>query len=567
MSVDLSEFVGEFLQESYEGLDLMESCLLNFEEEREGLDRIFRVAHSIKGGADTFGFSKITEFTHIIETVLDEIRSENLVVTGEILNALLASVDVLRLLLKVAQSKQALTQSLVDDPKKRLQKILDEHRLKPIQTAVMIDVQQLSVSGESNSDVVDHWLIVFQPDQNMLQGGHEPIYIFEALAKLGELIIEPITDFLPLVEVFYPQKIYLHWDLKLKTTQKNAVKARAEIEEVFEWVADFCDLTVTAITLSESNQMLQRASDQPKKLKLPEVLEVVLEQAPSGPESTADSSVTDELVIDRRKVKRQSAVTEVSSMRVDTGKFDELTSAVDKLMTTQGILIQVADDLLKSGYSNPQLAQGLVKLERNISEIEEHILRIRMQPMSFVFDRFQRLVHDISLSLGKKVSLDIIGSKTEIDRRVMEKIVNPITHLIRNALDHGLETPRERLAMNKPETGHIKLAACHQNGFIVIDIIDDGRGLDKASIRAKALQKGLITAQQCLATDDIYSLVFKPGLSTVNHLSELSGRGVGLDIVLKNIESLGGQVKLTSEEGRGTVFSVRVPIIIVSLAD
>ncbi|EPJ48224.1 MAG: CheA signal transduction histidine kinase [Osedax symbiont Rs2] len=239
---------------------------------------------------------------------------------------------------------------------------------------------------------------------------------------------------------------------------------------------------------------------------------------------------------------------------------------VGELVITQAMLGQLGDDLLDVvGVDNERLQKGLEQLERNTRDLQEDVMRVRMLPVSFVFNRFPRLVHDVSGSLSKKVELIISGEQTEIDKTVMEKIGDPMVHLVRNSLDHGLEEPAERIAAGKSEVGTVKLNAYHQGGFVVIDIVDDGRGLNTEKIRAKALEKSLITADQQLSEEEINALIFKAGFSTADVVSDLSGRGVGLDVVMSNIESLGGQVSVKSEQGKGSAFSIKLPLTLAIL--
>ncbi|WP_286239181.1 chemotaxis protein CheA [Neptuniibacter halophilus] len=252
---------------------------------------------------------------------------------------------------------------------------------------------------------------------------------------------------------------------------------------------------------------------------------------------------------------------------MDTDKIDALINRVGELVITQAMLGQVGAELaeIAAGSEVERLQEGLEQLERNTRDLQEDVMRVRMLPISFVFNRFPRLVHDVSGKLGKKVELIIKGEQTEIDKTVMEKIGDPMVHLIRNSLDHGLEMPEERVAAGKSETGRVELDAYHQGGFIIIDITDDGRGLNTEKIYQKALDNGLITADQQLSDSEINELIFKPGFSTADAVSDLSGRGVGMDVVRRNIESLGGHVQVKSEPGHGSTFSVSLPLTLAIL--
>ncbi len=542
MNIDLSQFVGEFLQESFEGLDLMESSLLTFTGEAEVVDSIFRVAHSIKGGAGTFGFSEIALFTHGVETLLDKMRHDADFVSEELINLLLEAVDLLRSMLQATQDDNGLDQYLVTDLNRKIEKILGSEVL----ANVADDDATGALQDEDSSVAKCLWLIDFKPSLEMLKSGNEPVFIFAALAELGVLIVTPNVDNLPEIKDFEADSLYICWHLKLQVAGNDQQKMAEEIQEVFEWVEDFCDLKITSVIEAPTITASVVAASEP-----------MLHLADANNQNSEDS---DTEIIDKMINSRSTIGGDVGSVRVDTEKLDELMNRVGELVVTQAMLAQALDSQIKDGYQNLRLEEGLLQLERNTRDLQEGVMRMRMMPISFVFNRFRRLVHDVSNTLNKKVRLEIRGAQTEIDKTVMEKIGDPLTHLIRNALDHGLESPQQRIENGKPEVGTIVLSAYHQNGFVVIDIIDDGRGLDLKKILKKAIALDLISQEQLLSDDEIKALIFRPGFTTADELSELSGRGVGMDVVMRNIESLGGGVSVVSEEGRGSSFSVKVPL-------
>jgi two-component system chemotaxis sensor kinase CheA len=576
VSVDLSQFIGEFLQESYEGLDIMESCLLAFDNDPEQVDSIFRAAHSIKGGAGTFGFVEVAAFTHNAETLLDEIRKLTIEVDDEIINVLLESVDILRNMLRATEQNEPQNTPQIDGVSEQLERILalngkDDSTLSS-QKNNQENEQIEPVDPETLSTDIDHkglvveWMIGFKPKPKILQSGNEPMFIFEALAELGQVTIEVISDQLPSIEEFDAEQLYVSWLLTLETENIDQTNEYVleQIHEVFEWVEDFSDIEISpsryaqaaveSITEAESENETSVSdhhnNEQSKSVKDDGVaLRVTSNTAQAEKESD----------LQKQKSTKQQG-TEISSVRVEIERLDELLNRVGELVVTQAMLSQAGREVTKAGLQNQRLEQGLLQLESNTRDLQQDVMRMRMLPISFVFNRYLRLVHDISSKLGKKVSLQITGEQTEIDKTVMEKIGDPLTHLIRNALDHGMETSQERIELGKSAKGTIALNAYHHNGFIVIDVIDDGRGLNLAKIQQKAVQKKIITADQQLSDDELKNLIFKPGFSTVDQLSELSGRGVGMDVVLRNIESLGGQITVDSNIGEGTSFSVRVPL-------
>ncbi|NQZ33340.1 MAG: chemotaxis protein CheA [Oceanospirillaceae bacterium] len=551
MSIDLSQFVGEFLEESKEGLDLMETNLLNFSDESEIVDSIFRAAHSIKGGAGTFGFSEIAKFTHGIETILDEMREDCQFASTDVINLLLESVDMIRLMLAATQENAIVDQLVVGQLSARIADVIDNNAIS--MTGLYEDATD-KIEGIpgclTNSHDEEYWLITFKPSVDMLKSGNEPVHLFQALTDIGQLSVEPFVDNLPALEEFDGECIYIYWCLKLWVKSSDREKISQDIQEVFEWVEDLCELTITPAKITE--ELISSPTE-----------DIASESSIQQGELEKDHSlVLNDYQVDQKKIikNNQTQTTDISSVRVDTEKLDELMNRVGELVVTHSMLAQVLDGLVQEGHQDQRLEQGILQLESNTRDLQEGVMRMRMLPISFVFNRFPRLVHDICSNLGKKAQLAITGAQTEIDKTVMEKIGDPLTHLIRNALDHGLESPQERIKCGKSEIGTIALNAYHQNGFVVIDIIDDGRGLNLKKIQQKAISNGLINQDQMLNDEETKALIFKAGFSTVDEVSELSGRGVGMDVVLRNVESLGGQVSVHSVEGEGASFRVKVPL-------
>jgi len=669
MSIDLSQFIATFLEESYEGLEIMESSLLNLDSaDEETINTIFRAAHSIKGGAGTFGFTEVADFTHVVETLLDELRSGTKAINPDLVNLLLESVDCIKMLLEAAQDGPEVDANKIEQVRKRLDAALGN---EPEEQAAEVNSQPDPTVSAPQIEQQSCWQILFTPNSDMLQAGHEPAFMFEALASLGQLKVKPQLEKLPSYSELDPEEVHIVWQLELQSDCDLE-----EVQEVFEWVEDDCELAIDRVQISESasaaeahapgwlisfvpnesiletgnepsfmfealaelgpltvtanqERLVEFSALQPERLllswdlvlesdcDLEEVqevfewvegeceLKIVARQASETPKSldnnqnVAVSDVVTQPVTEPATISaaetasaaeqvapattatnktspsssnanaqpRKAKAAESSSIRVDTDKIDALINRVGELVITQAMLGQVGDEIaeLISGSEIERLKGGLEQLERNTRDLQEDVMRVRMLPISFVFNRFPRLVHDVSGKLGKKVELVITGEQTEIDKTVMEKIGDPMVHLIRNSLDHGLESPEERLAAGKPETGKVELNAYHQGGFIIIDITDDGRGLNTEKIYQKALENGLITADQQLSDNEINELIFKPGFSTADAVSDLSGRGVGMDVVRRNIESLGGHVGVKSEPGHGSTFSVSLPLTLAIL--
>lgn len=527
MSIDVSQFHQVFFEESFEGLDAMEMGLLGMQEgtpDSETINTIFRAAHSIKGGAGTFGFIQVSEFTHGLETLLAQMRNGGRDVSRDAVNLLLQAVDVLREMLNAVQQSAEIDTAKVGEVSTRIEALLQTDTV----VAATDTIATVTNSGEG-------WQIVFEPHPHLLQTGNEPIRMIRELGELGDISVVLDDSALPPFSELEPEDCYLRWTIELRGDV-----ALEQINEIFEWVEGDCELTIMPLQTSAAEAPdEQNISDMPM---LEAEVGAVIPQADSRPAET----------------NKAAAETGMSSIRVGTDKVDSLINLIGELVITQSMLSQLGENFAPSRL--PQLIDGLEQLERNTRELQEGIMRIRMLPISFAFNRFPRLVHDLSAKMGKKVELKLTGEQTELDKTVMEKIGDPLVHLVRNSLDHGLETPEKRLAVGKPETGLLHLNAYHQGGNIVIEISDDGAGLNEDKILQKALERGLVQEGEQLSADKIHELIFMPGFSTADAVSDVSGRGVGMDVVRKNINSLGGSVEVRSEAGAGSTFTIRLPL-------
>jgi len=537
MSIDISQFHDVFFEESFEGLDAMESGLLNLDEgaaDIEAINTIFRAAHSIKGGAGTFGFMAVSEFTHKMETLLDEVRNGERDITSDLTNILLVAVDVLREMLTAVQQDTPTDEARIESVVEQMSALLDDDGAQT-ETAVS------SEKADTEDSKPQGWLINFKPHAHLLQTGNDPLRMFRELDSLGDLTVIVDDSRMPSFDSLEPEDSYLSWRLELTSDA-----AKDEVCEIFEWVEDDCDLVIEPLLADEVAEVEPSVEPQDNEPDVP------TEQQASG----ADKAV--EPVQEVKQKSAASSAPAAASIRVSTDKIDSLINMVGELVITQSMLSQIGDRFTESML--PQLIDGLAQLERNTREMQEGIMQIRMLPISFAFNRFPRLVHDLSAKTGKKVELQLSGEQTELDKTVMEKIGDPLVHLVRNSLDHGLETPDKRLESGKDETGVLALNAYQQGGSIVIEIEDDGAGLNEDKIFQKAVEKGLVNASEKLPPEKIHELIFLPGFSTADVISDISGRGVGMDVVRKNISSLGGSVDVNSERGVGTTFTIRLPL-------
>ncbi|WP_036249058.1 chemotaxis protein CheA [Methylobacter sp. BBA5.1] len=566
MSIDMAQFHQVFFEECFEGLEAMESGLLNLDTgdiDSEAINVIFRGAHSIKGGSGTFGFSNVADFTHIMETLLDEMRDGRRQVTQAAIDVLLGSVDCLREMITAIQQEQDVDETRVAEQKSALEVELygSEASVEPSPVNHSIAMETpVAMSEPAPAQQHEHqgYEIAFTPYLTLLQTGNDPVRMFRELAELGELTasvnVQDIPDFYEL----NPEACYLAWDLKVAGDI-----AEDEVNEIFDWVKGDCELEIQSLAAKPVKDPVAHipAIDAETLSNTPE--SGISEPAAISPPPVTEDAVN-KMAPQKAEPEPAKTVTKSSStIRVDTAKIDTLINMVGELVITQSMLSLVGEHFAMNKES--QLKSGLAQLERHTRELQQSVMNIRMLPISFVFSRFPRLVHDISSKLGKKIELKLVGENTEVDKAVVELINDPLVHLIRNSLDHGIEMPADRIAAGKPETGTIELRAYHRGGHIVIEIIDDGRGLNKDKIKAKAIEKGLIDKHSTLTDKQVFELIFLPGFSTAEQLTDISGRGVGMDVVRKNIQELGGNIEITSELDKGTTISIHLPLTLAIL--
>ncbi|GLX76827.1 chemotaxis protein CheA [Thalassotalea insulae] len=541
MSVDLSQFIPSFLEESFEGLELMESSLLTLEQgDDETINSIFRAAHSIKGGAGTFGFEHVTEFTHLVETLLDEMRDGRRAIVQPDVELLLASVDCMRSLIEAIRDDEQCDTTKIEETSKLLTIALN-------QKAKIVGTEKSSCQDEQTLEqrsTATTWQIEFIPEHHLVQTGNDPLLLFNVLADLGRLTVKANCKELPAITDIDPKEIYISWQLTLVSSATEQ-----EIREIFEWVEDECQLNITQTKTDMSLQQQQLLPAEEHKLTDSEQAKTNQETVKTNPKNNQKTAV---------KVKQ-----DVGSIRVGVDKVDSLINLVGELVITQSMLSELGNDFDLSKID--RLTSGLEQLLQNTKELQESVMRIRMLPISFAFNRFPRLIHDLSNKMGKEIELIIKGEHTELDKTVMEQIGDPLTHLVRNAVDHGIEAAEERRAKGKNAKGKITLDAYHQGGSIVIEINDDGGGIDREAVFNKAVEKGIVEQHSIFSDSQVFDLIFEPGFSTAKEISDISGRGVGMDVVKKNIQALGGRIQVESEPDKGSTFKVNLPLTLAIL--
>ena len=529
--LDLENLKSIFLDECRENLELLENGLLrmgNGESDPDLVNEVFRAAHSIKGGGATLGFTALAELTHHMETLLDFMRAGKLEVLEEDVDILLNAQDCLNELL------EGNTAEHFESLKAQLEKRVEEINGGGSSANKGADAQD----AEEKVETVKNWFIQFSPKAEIMQRGNEPLFLLKELLRLGEATVQMNTDELPGWPLEEPTLCYLSWEIELES------KATAEeIEEIFEWASLDCTVVVE-----------DRTAPAPAAEPDPVAAEPAAQATPAAAAKPAPK---------KEEKGNQKANAESQTIRIATEKIDQIMNMVGELVITQSMLRRITSDPSVEDYE--QLTEQFAQQERNIRELQESVMRVRMLPVSYGFNRLPRLIRDLSKKLNKAVDLQINGANTELDKTVLEGIMDPLVHLVRNSLDHGLESPEDRKNAGKDPTGTLTLEARHQGGNVVISIGDDGKGINRQVVREKALERGIISPADELTDEQIDMLIFAPGFSTAAAVSDVSGRGVGMDVVKRNIADLGGHVTIASNPGEGTVVTIHLPLTLAIL--
>ncbi len=558
-----------YLEESFEGLSAMESNLLTLPEgepDIEVVNTIFRAAHSMKGGAGTFGFTELINLTHILETMLDEMRSGKRPVTSQNREVLLRSVDVLRTLLDAYQNSAPLNMELLQEMEEALKKELANNG-SAVSHSSDTEAETVSVadSSEVHSGEGNHFVIHLQPVASYFARGVDLIRLIRELSHFEgvQIHVDTQTNF---PAEFDPEQCYLAFTVDVKGSVK-----KEQIEDVFEWLDEDCPFTIEAIHLENTAVATPSAPRDfsPAPTPAAPVNAVPAQAAVANPAAkpAAASTPSASPAHQAQQALQQQAGTQVeSSIRVSISKIDQMVDLVGEMVIAQSMLHQfgVLADAAEMPWAD-KLKEGLMAIERHTRTMQESVMSIRMMPISFAFNRMPRIVHDISGKLNKEVDLVMTGEQTEVDKTVLEKLTDPLVHIIRNAADHGLETPEKRLAAGKGRKGTIQLSAFHSGGNIVIKIADDGAGINLERVKAKALDAGILSPGQAISDKEAVDLIFHAGFSTAEQITDISGRGVGMDVVRRNIRELGGVIEVETMAGRGSVFTIRLPLTLAIL--
>jgi two-component system chemotaxis sensor kinase CheA len=565
MGMDLAQFHEAFFEESFEAIESMEAALLKLDvgaPDPEVINTVFRVAHSIKGGAGMFNFSDIASFTHTLETLLDGVRAGRTRLSTPIMDLLLKSVDVMREMLRATQRKESFDPQRVADLQFDLEVAVAKTSAEPPAAAAPAPAPApaspvpaaaaaaATPGAKAAAAGASEWRVSVKPLENMLSRGNEPLALFAALAEHGELSVEASVEEIPPLASLDPHRCYVHWQLGLKSTV-----SKEQIAEAFEWVEGDCDYTITpagaAAPAAPPAAVTPAVAPADTRPAAPPPAAAASAPAPTpAPEAPAAAKAAPKT--------EASGGGDASSIRVATQKLDELINTVGEVVITQSMLAQLG--ALAEGPSAERLRSGLAQLERNVRELHESVMRVRMLPIGSAFSRFPRLVRDVAQRLGKQIDLKLTGEQTELDKTVLERIGDPLVHLVRNSIDHGIEMPAERVAAGKSAVGTVHLEAFHRGSAIIIEVSDDGKGLDCERILAKARSRGLVGASETPSEEAIFELIFLPGFSTAEQTTDLSGRGVGMDVVRRNIKALGGKIDIRSTRGKGSRFTISLPL-------
>ncbi|PDT87283.1 chemotaxis protein CheA [Bradyrhizobium sp. Y36] len=536
-----------FRQEAAELFEVLEGALLDLgqrPDDRELVDSAFRALHTIKGSGAMFGFDKVASFTHEFETAFDRVRKGEIKPTQELISVALAAKDYIRALIEDPQSTDDIIgEAILDDLKRFVS--ADQ----PAAAVVEIAGAPALVPAESKQA---GWHLNLEFESHILRNGSNPLDLLEDLCKLGPCFVVPITDGVPFLDEMEPEDCYLKWDVKL-----HAACDKDAIDDVFMFVQDEMKLTLSPLEHTEA----------PAQAPLFQLLDEELAPAaemPAPAREAAPAPVADQPVAkaEPKSESKPEPKSEgkrddrgIATVRVQAERLDELMDRVGELVIAQARLTQLAAS--GSDLSIKMIAE---EIERLASSLRDTTMGARMVPIGSLFGRFRRLVHDLSRDLSKPVEFVTSGEDTELDKTMIECLADPLVHLIRNAIDHGIEDTATRTANGKIEQGRIELAAVHSGAQVLVTVKDNGGGLNTARIRAKAEEQGLIAAGAVLTDHEIHQFLFHPGFSTAQTISALSGRGVGMDVVKRTIENMRGTIDLSTRPGQGTTVTLRLPL-------
>ncbi|MCP4282207.1 MAG: chemotaxis protein CheA [Alteromonas sp.] len=551
MSIDIEQFHGVFFDESDEHLDDMEQLLMSLDVESpdpEELNSIFRAAHSIKGGSGIFGFDALMNLTHVMENLLDKARNNELSVTADIVNVLLETLDVLKDTLNAYRDETPVPEDSIAERIKILNGVINGQSTD-LAPGDGDDASEVSVNAQNESAQDDSFGFFDDEPNSAIEAADDSFGFFDD---------EPVNEALSHGDNTKSENNdddgfgFFDDEISNNTVGAQTATTKAETAEVEQGFGFFED----APSATNINTSLEIASSNNAQSASTQSNTATTSNNDKAPTSGVAPTTTQAKTPPKPPAKKSTA-RESASIRVDTTKIDAMVNLVGELVITQSMLSLIGQDV--EGQVGERLQLAIDELQRNTREIQESVMSMRMLPLTATFNRFPRLVRDLAGKLGKQVELVLQGGSTEIDKSLIEKIVDPLTHLVRNSIDHGIEMPDKRVAAGKPEKGTVILSAEQKGGSIIISIIDDGGGLHRDKILDKARSNGL-TVSDDMPDSEVWQLIFQPGFSTAEAITDVSGRGVGMDVVRRNIESIGGRIDIESSAGEGSAFFIHLPL-------
>jgi two-component system chemotaxis sensor kinase CheA len=592
---DLAQFKQTFFAECEELLGDLEGHLMALqsgEGDNNTLNAVFRAIHSIKGGAGAFGFDRLVNFAHIFETVLDLMRDGRLEPTPDSVLLVLHCADILSDLVKAAQNGTDLPEEHENEGRKSLIDLAatigvnaDPHAADAELAA--LDAQLAGGGPDAEPEPAPaaappepepepaapaapakapllKYLVKFEPRDALYQRANEPLILIRELRELGGFIARANADAIPTLDQIQPEGAYIKWEFEVETD-----RGEQAIKDVFEFVLDDCLLEITCLNPPAAEAKPAAAEAKPAAAEAPKAAptpaaapaaakaEAAAAPKPAAAKAEAGAGAAGAGAAAGGETKA------ARSIRVDLDRVDKLVNMVGELVITHAMIAQQTEHL--HADQHPELANGLAELSHHIRDLQESVMAMRAQPVKSVFARLPRLVRELAMMTNKKIRLDMSGENTEIDKTVIEQLGDPLTHMIRNSCDHGIESPDDRVAVGKPPEGVIHVSADQRGGRIVIEITDDGRGINREKVMKKAIEKKLVAPDAVLSNEEIDNLIFLPGFSTADTVSNISGRGVGMDVVRQNIQSLGGRVHIQSRPGQGSSFILTLPLTLAVL--
>ena len=547
MTIHYEDFQSKFREEAIDNIHDLERALLNLEvapNNQELVEKVFRIMHSLKGGGAMFGFNKLSEFTHYLENAYEKVRNGKLTVSSRLLSYTFESIDLIRDLLDVDKSEQQTVIEKIEILERSLESFLAEED----KSSESFKRVASNVTNEIN---ITTYYIHFYPQRHALLNGNNLIYLIDELSSFGEFYAIPGgTNQVPCLEELHCENSYYYWDMFLSTE-----KSSTELKDVFMFVEGDAHLEIRKISstnlFEDSNFLskLETLKEQQSKFDLSEFSDLFNTVRTSDVSVEVSSSVYSERDDTRSRAS--------SSIRVASAKIDGLMNLVSELVITQERL-----NMITSRYQIPELKMVTENVQKLTGLLRDSAFSISLIPVGSLMTRFERLVRDLSRDLGKEINFFPTGIDTEMDRTMIESISDPLLHIIRNSIDHGIESPAERQKKGKPSAGSVMFDASYSGANVLIQVKDDGCGIDPEKVRMKAVEKSIIKEEDDLSKQEILDLVFLPGLTTASAITEVSGRGVGMDVVKRNISAIRGEVAIHSELGKGTNITIKLPLVL-----